>query len=157
MIQLINRTRYRLHRFFHTGLSNWVLTNRVIKLEKDMEEMKNQTSIYTQKLDNLEDVIIGAGECITLIWTVIQVNFSKNKTKPCYVLQMQIISVNDNISDIATDLSKLHEKVENNTIDIEGCSAVKANGKWISKCCDKNPLPHRPYWNIINLDCNEFC
>ena len=51
---------------------------------------------------------------------------------------MQIISVNDNISDIATDLSKLHEKVENNTIDIEGCSAVKANGKWISKCCDKN-------------------
>ena len=51
---------------------------------------------------------------------------------------MQIISVNDNISDIATDLSKLHEQVENNTNDIEGCSAVKANGKWISKCCDKN-------------------
>ena len=56
-----------MHRFFHTGLSNWVLTNRVIKLEKDMEEMKNQTSIYTQKLDTLEDVIIAAGECITLI------------------------------------------------------------------------------------------
>ena len=51
---------------------------------------------------------------------------------------MQIISVNDNISDIATDLSKLHEKVENNTIDIEGCSAVKANGKWILKCCDNS-------------------
>ena len=104
-----------------------------------MEEMKNQTSIYTQKLDTLEDVIIGAGECITLIWTVIQVNFSKNKgTKPCYVLQMQIISVNDNISDIATDLSKLHEQVEKNTNDIEGCSAVKANGKWILKCCDNS-------------------
>ena len=109
-----------------------------------MEEMKNQTSIYTQKLDTLEDVIIGAGECITLIWTVIQVNFSKNKvfdkhiTIPCYVLQMQIISVNDNISDIATDLSKLHEQVEKNTNDIEGCSAVKANGKWILKCCDNS-------------------
>ena len=110
-----------------------------------MEEMKNQTSIYTQKLDTLEDVIIAAGECITLIWTVIQVNFSKNKVFYCwewiipsYVLQMQIISVNDNISDIATDLSKLHEKVENNTIDIEGCSAVKANGKWIIKCCDNS-------------------
>ena len=106
-----------------------------------MEEMKNQTSIYTQKLDTLEDVIIGAGECITLIWTVIQVNFSKNKVFkiiPTYVLQMQIISVNDNISDIATDLSKLHEQVEKNTNDIEGCSAVKANGKWILKCCDNS-------------------
>ena len=51
---------------------------------------------------------------------------------------MQIISVNDNISDIATDLSKLYEQVENNTNDIEGCSAVKANGKWIIKCCDNS-------------------
>ena len=113
-----------------------------------MEDMKNQTSIYTQKLDTLEDVIIAAGECITLIWTLIQVNFSKNKVFnkhnwggwiiPTYVLQMQIISVNDNISDIATDLSKLHEQVENNTNDIEGCSAVKANGKWILKFWNKN-------------------
>ena len=51
---------------------------------------------------------------------------------------MEIILVNANISDIATDLSKLYDQVENNTNDIEGCSAVKANGKWISKCCDKN-------------------
>ena len=51
---------------------------------------------------------------------------------------MQIISVNDNISDIANDLSKLHEQVEKNTNDVEGCSAVKANGKWILKCCDNS-------------------
>ena len=75
---------------------------------------------------------------------------------------MQIISVNDNISDIATDLSKLHEKVENNTIDIEGCSAVKANGKWISKCCDKNAqnLTYNPIYMHamfeVQIKCTHF-
>ena len=43
------------------------LTNRVVNMEKLLDEMSHQSSIHTQKLDTIDGVIMAVGEYITLI------------------------------------------------------------------------------------------
>ena len=41
------------------------LTNRVVRLEHFMKEMTHESSINSQKLDDLNGMVMNVGECIT--------------------------------------------------------------------------------------------
>ena len=43
------------------------LTNRVVNMERLLDEMSYQSSIHTQKLDTIDGVIMAVGEYITLL------------------------------------------------------------------------------------------
>ena len=53
--------------FSNVSLFSFVgdLTNRVVRLEHFMKEMTHESSINSQKLDDLNGMVMNVGECIT--------------------------------------------------------------------------------------------
>ena len=47
------------------------------------------------------------------------------------IAQLQIFSVEDNITDIIGNVNELHGKIESNTIAIESLRDIKENGKYL--------------------------
>ena len=56
--------------FFHSSIIfnlSGDLTNRVVNMEKLLDEMSHQSSINTQKLDTIDGMIIAVGKFMQLI------------------------------------------------------------------------------------------
>ena len=46
------------------------LANRVVRLEHFMKEMTHESSINSQKLDDLNGMVMTVGECITVLFNI---------------------------------------------------------------------------------------
>ena len=105
-----------------------------MRLEHFMKEMTHESSIHSQKLDDLNGMVMTVGECIT------SQRYRRNVTNnlaTTYILNTSktIFSVEDNITDIVTNVNHLHEQMEKNTHGIHSMMDFKEKCKllmWLS-------------------------